>query len=140
MADSIPRAYLKEIMETLVGESLKVALFVNLTGYNELTASTYAVLAGTATEVTGAGYTTGGVALTGEASSNLATNGAKFTASATAIVSSNYTCRYAVIYNSTSPGNIRFIKDLGADKTISGGTLTITWSAVNGIVNISFTA
>ena len=140
MADSIPRAYFKELTDTLAAESLMVALFVDLTGYNTLTATTYAVLADTAQEVlsSGTGYTTGGYALTGGTSSNLATNGAKFTtASALAVTAATFTCRYAVIYNSTT-GKIRFIKDLLADKTVTTGTLTITWDTTNGIISFSF--
>ena len=140
MADSIPRAYLKELADTLAAESLKVAFFVNTTNYNTLTATTYAAMvAGGATEVSasGTGYTTGGYALAGLTSSNLATNGAKVTASVTTLAAATLTYRYAVIYNATS-GKIRFIKDHLTDKTITGGTVTITWDATNGILNFSF--
>lgn len=141
MADSIPRAYLKELTDTLAAESLKVAFFVNLTGYDPLTATTYAALvSGGATQVSaaGTGYTTGGYALTGLASSNLATNGAKVTASATVLAAATLTYRYAVVYNATS-GKIRFIKDHLADKTVTGGTVTITWDATYGIMYHIFT-
>lgn len=139
MADSIPRAYLKEITDTLAAETLKVALFTNLTGYDPLTASTYAVLAGTATEVSnaGTGYTTGGIALTTKVSSNLATNGAKFTADNFSLSGATFTCRYAVLYNSSN-GKIRLIKDLGSDYPVSSGTFTLTWDATNGILKTSF--
>jgi len=139
MADSIPRAYLKELTDTLAAESLKVAFFVNLTSYDPLTATTYAALASTATEVspTNTGYTTGGYALTGLASSNLATNGAKITASATVLSNATLTYQYSVIYNATS-GKIRLIKDHLTDKTVTGGTVTITWDATLGIIYFSF--
>lgn len=139
MADSIPRARRKAWADTIAAKTLYAALFVNLTGYDELTATTYALLVvGGATEVSasGTGYTTGGVALSGVASSNLATNGAKVTASATTISSATFTFRYVCIYDHTT-GTIEGIKDLLADKTVTGGTVTITWDSTNGVIKIN---
>lgn len=139
MADntSIPRTYLKELTDTLKAENLKVAFFVNIAGYDTLAATnTLTTLRATATEVSDASYTAGGYGLV-TTSSNLATNGAKLTATSTAVAASSFTFRYSVIYN-TDSGNIRFIKDHLTDKVITGGTLTIAWDATNGVVNFSF--
>lgn len=145
MADSIPRSYLKERMDTLASEGLKVAFFVDLTGYNPLaTTNTYTSLkAGGATEVSnsGTGYTSGGYLLrnvTSSVSGDASTYGAKITASATGISGATFTFRYSVIYNSNT-GKIRGIKDHLSDKSIVGGIVVITWDAVNGIIADSFT-
>lgn len=140
MADSIPRAYLRELATTLAAESLKVAFFVNLNNYDPLTATTYAALVAIgASEVqaAGTGYTIGGYALTGLASSDLAPNRAKVSASATVLSSATLTYQYSVIYNATS-GKIRLIKDHLTAKTVTGGTVTITWDATLGIIYFSF--
>lgn len=136
MASSIPRERRKEIADATAAKTLKVALFVNLTGYNELTATTYAALvSGGATEVSasGTGYTTGGYALAGLASANLATNAARVTANATTVTSATFTCRYGVVYDN-STGKIEAVVDFGSDKTVTGGTMTITWDATQGLL------
>ena len=139
MADSIPRAYLKELTDTLAAESLNVALFTTFTNYYQSTTTTYALLAAGGGEVAnGNGYITGGVALTGKTSSNYGNNGAMLTANASVFSSATFSCRYAVIYNSTT-GKIRFVKDLLETKSVTGGTMTITWNATSGIFNFIFT-
>ena len=138
MADSIPRARRKAIADTVAAKDLYLAFFVNLTGYDELTATTYAALvAGGATEVAnGNGYTTGGIALTGEAAANLATNGAKVSVNTFTLPASTFTFRYYIIYDHTT-GTIEGVKDALVNKTSTGGTITITWSATEGIIKIA---
>jgi hypothetical protein len=136
MADSIPRAYLKELTDTLAGESLKLAFFVNLTGYNELTATTYTILATTATEVSDGSYATGGYVMT-VASSNLATNGAIVTATEKSFQNKTFTFRYLVMYNNTTK-KIRFVKDLLGDRQATGAVIKITWNATNGMIKLAF--
>ena len=140
MADSIPRVYLREITTALAAETLKVAFFVDLIGYTETDATnTYtSLVSGGATEVASNGttnYTTGGYTLT-TTSSNMTGNGAKLTATYTSLASATLSYRYAVIYK--SGGNIRFIKDHGSLRSVTSGTITITWDATNGIVNFKF--
>jgi hypothetical protein len=138
MADSIPRAYLKELTDTLAAEPIKVAFFVNLTGYNALTATTYTILATTATEVSdsGTGYTLGGYSLI-LTSSNLTTNGAIVSAVAQSLVGKTFTFRYLVVYNSTTK-KIRFVKDLLGDRVASSANINVTWSATDGIIKLSY--
>lgn len=139
MASSIPRARRKEYTDAQAAKSLYVALFVNLTGYDALTATTYAALAATATEVSpsGTGYTTGGYALTGLTSSNVgSTNVAILTASATSVTAGTFTARYGVIYDHTT-GKIEGVSDFLADKTVTGGTMSITWDMINGLENVA---
>lgn len=140
MASSIPRAYLKEITDALAAENLYVAFFTNTMTYNELDATnTYTAVAALGGEVSasGTGYTTAGYALSNEASAVVgSTNAVKLTADATTLASATFTARYAVIYAFTSK-KIRAIVDFGADKTVTGGTITITWST-DGIVKLSY--
>lgn len=139
MASSIPRARRKEYTDAQAAKSLYVALFVNLTGYDPLTATTYAALVATATEVSasGTGYTTGGYALTGLTSANVgSTNVTMLTALATAVSSATFTARYGVIYDHAT-GKIEGVADFLADKTVTGGTMTITWDMTNGLENVA---
>lgn len=141
MASSIPKMYRKEITDALAAETLKVALFTNTLVYDpvNINHATYTQIAAAFTEVSssGTGYTTGGYALTGLASSYVgATNVAILTANATAVASATFTCRYGVVYRD-SDKKIRAVVDLGGDKTVTGGTMTITWDATNGIIRIS---
>jgi hypothetical protein len=140
MASSIPRARRKEYADTLVAKTLKVALFVDITGYDPITATTLTALkAGGATEVSnaGTGYTTGGYTLAGKAASNVgATNVSIVTTNPTAVASATFTCRYAVIYD-TATDKIEGISDFLAAKTVTNGTITVTWDATAGLVNIA---
>ncbi len=139
MANTIPRGRRKAYADTVAAKTLYVALFVNVTGYNELTATTYAALvSGGATEVSASatGYTTGGYALAGLTAANLAANESRVTANATSVTSATFTCRYAVIYE-LSTGNIEGVVDFGVDKTVTGGTITVTWDNTNGLINIA---
>lgn len=140
MASVIPRSYRKEIADALDAETLYVALFTNsMSTYDPLNVNqdTYAEVAALYTEVSavGTGYTTGGVELTTNAS-NGATNYAILTGGVTTIPAASFTCRYAVVYR-TSDGKIRAVIDLGGDKTVTSGTMTITWDATNGLLKIS---
>lgn len=145
MASSIPKAHRKEITDAYVTDNLYVALFVSQDWvYSDTNAghNTYAnIIAAGCKEVlaAGTGYTTGGYALTGEASSYVgATNVAILTANATSIPAASFTCRYAVIYETnTANQKIRAVIDLGGDKTVTSGTMTITWDATNGIIKVS---
>lgn len=141
---AIPKTYRKELSDALVAENIKVALFTSggwafdATNVNH---HTYDELKTLFTEVSavGTGYTTGGYALNGDASSYVgATNVTIFTANVTSVPSATFTCRYAVFYETTSGNNlIRDVKDLGGDIPVSSGTLTITWDNTNGILKFS---
>jgi len=138
MASSIPKERRKDLAAVYAAKSLKCALFSSLGAYDALTATTYTALAATGTEVTGAGYTTGGVALTGKTSAYLAGNGAIMYADPTSVATATFVARYGVIYvNAVTPSDkIEAVIDFGANYTVTNGTFTITWDTVNGIFNI----
>lgn len=91
-------------------------------------------------EVTGTGYTAGGVALSGvSASYTGATNTWALDASDVAWLASTLTARYLVLYDSTpvTDATRRLIAyvDFGGDVSTTNGTLTVSW-ATGGIVSV----
>jgi hypothetical protein len=84
-------------------------------------------------EVTGAGYTTGGVLLTGNTVEvDTALDLAKFTANNPAWLGSSFTFKSIILYKSTGTAGtsplICYI-DAGSDNTASGQTVTIAWNS-----------
>ncbi len=80
-------------------------------------------------EITGAGYTAGGVALANKTVTYTgATNVLKFDADDAQWTDSTLTFRTAVIYDATTNDLIGYV-DYGADKSSEAGTVTIPWDA-----------
>jgi len=92
----------------------------------------------TTNEISGTGYTAGGVILTKIAPAY--TGSTAYVSFGTAVWNpANFTARGALIYNSTT-GFAVAVLDFGADKTASNGTFTITFptaDANNAILRIS---
>jgi hypothetical protein len=92
-------------------------------------------------EVTGTGYTQGGVTLANKTNTyNSATNVIVLDADDVTWSSSTITARYAVVYNASPATNatkplIGYV-DFGSDQSSSNGNFTITWDAT-GIVRIT---
>lgn len=116
------------------GDTFKVALY---TSSATLGASTTVYT--TSNEVTGTGYTAGGVTLvnvgvsTSGTTAFLSFNNATWT-------SASFTTRGALIYNSTDANKAVCVLDFGSDKTISSGDFTIqfpTNDASNAILRLA---
>lgn len=94
-----------------------------------------------ANEVTGTGYTAGGITLANKTNTyNAGTNTIVLDADDVTWSSSTITARYAVIYDATPATNatkplIGYV-DFGSDQSSSNGNFTITWDAT-GIVRIT---
>ncbi len=92
-------------------------------------------------EVTGTGYTAGGITLANKTNTyNAATNVIVLDADDVTWSSSTITARYAVVYDATPATNatkplIGYV-DFGSDQSSSNGNFTITWDAT-GIVRIT---
>lgn len=90
-------------------------------------------------EVTGTGYTAGGLTLTTSVSQDNTDDEGVFDANDAVWTSSVITARGAVIYKSTGTAStsplICYI-DFGADKSSDGGSFTITWNS-EGIINLN---
>ena len=136
MASSIPRERRKDLAAAYAAKNLKVAFFVEMGAYDELTATTYAAVAAICTEVSsaGTGYTTGGYALTGKTSSYLSGNGAIMTANVVSVATATFTARYAVIYDSATD-KIEGVQDWLTSYVVTNGTISVTPST-DGIFNI----
>ena len=117
------------------GDVFKMALYTNSASF---TAATTAYTA--SNEVTGAGYTVGGLALTNVEPTSSGTTAFVDFADAT-WTSSTITARGALIYNSSAAGNPAVaVLDFGADKSSDTGDFTVvfpTADASNAIVRVA---
>lgn len=113
-------------------DTIKVALF---TSSASLDASTTAY--STSNEVSGTGYTAGGVTLT---STTVATTGtvAYFDADDPSWSSATFTARGALVYNNSNSNKAIAVLDFGGDFTVAGGTFKIVLPAAgtNAIIRI----
>ena len=114
------KAELYQAIHNLTTDTLKIALY---TGDATLNADTTAY--STTNEITGTGYTAGGVVITG-----VTVNSSGYTAYVSfnnpSWSAASFTTRAALIYNSSKANRSIAVLDFGADKTVSGNTFTIT--------------
>jgi hypothetical protein len=91
-------------------------------------------------EVTGTGYTTGGITLSSKtATYDSGTNVIVLDAADVTWSSSTITARYAVVYDSTGTSSTSALigyVDFGSDQSSTNGNFTITWDST-GIVRIT---
>ena len=113
-------------------DTIKLALF---TSSASLGAGTTAY--STSNEVSGTGYTAGGVTHT---STTVSTSGttAFFDAADPEFTSASFTARGALIYNSSNSDKAIAVLDFGGDFTVSSGTFKIVFPAAgtNAIIRI----
>lgn len=126
----VAKAFNKEI--DLDGDTIKVALLTNAFAPNQDTQDYFDDVV--ASEVTGAGYTAGGVTLANkQVSYDAASNTFIFDADDVVIPNSTITARYAVVYDATPGTNatrplIGYV-DFVSDQSSTVGNFTITWDA-----------
>lgn len=91
-------------------------------------------------EITGTGYTAGGKQVANEATSQDNTDDEGVLDSDDLVwTASSFTARYAVLYDKTgvaSTSRIWAIYDLGANKTVDGGSFTLVVNS-EGLININ---
>ena len=116
----------------LVADTLKIALY---TSSANLGAGTTAY--STANEISGTGYTAGGVTLTNKAVSTTGTT-AHFVADDPTWTSASFTANGALIYNSTNSDKAIAVLAFGGDFTVASGTFRIVFPAAGatGIIRI----
>lgn len=121
-------------------ETHKVAMFTNSITPNFSTDTAYGASPYNANEVSGTGYTAGGVALTGTAVSESPTGTLMWDATDTAWSSSTISnARCALIYADALAGNNAIVLiNFGADYSTTAGTFTIQYAA-GGILTIDLT-
>mgnify|MGYP005992501341 FL=1 len=122
MATSFKSEILQE-GHNLASDTIKIALYSSSA---TLGATTTAYT--TSNEITGTGYTAGGVTLTNQ---TVATSGttAYFDADDPTWTSASFTARGALIYNSTNGDKAIAVLDFGGDFTVSSGTFRIVFPA-----------
>lgn len=109
---------LYEAVHNFTTDTFKIALY---TANADLNAAT--TVYGTANEVSGAGYTAGGIVLTGTT-----VNSSDYTAYinfANAVFNASVTARCALIYNSSKANRSVAVLDFGSDKTSANFTVTM---------------
>lgn len=116
----------KQALDAIVisGNTYKCALFDST--YDNTT-TTY----GTTDEVTGTGYTAGGVTLSGLSTATSGTTAYADFADAQWTSATISGIRFAVIYDDTDSDEVRFVYDFGSDQSVSSGTFTIQWPAAD---------
>ena len=107
----------------LVADTLKIALY---TSSANLDASTTAFT--TTQEISGTGYSSGGVELTSRTVSTSGTT-AFFDADDPTWTSASFTARGALIYNSSNSNKAIAVLNFGGDFTVSSGTFRIVFPA-----------
>jgi hypothetical protein len=106
--------------QNLATDSLKIALY---TAFSSIGANTTVYT--TVNEITGTGYTAGGIALTG-VTIGTSTDGVVFVNFANAVwPNSQLTARGALIYNVTRSNASVAVLDFGSDKTMTNFTITM---------------
>ena len=110
-------------LHDLDSDTIKIALFTSSATLNATTTA-YA----TTNEISGAGYTAGGVALASASVINNSTSGC-FDATDPEWTSATFTARGALIYNDTESDLAIAVLDFGGDFTVAGGTFKIVFPA-----------
>ena len=114
------KAELYQAIHDLTTDTLKIALYTNSATLNETTTA-YS----TTNEITGTGYTAGGVIITG-----VTVNSSGYTAYVSfnnpSWTSASFTTRAALIYNFSKANRSIAVLDFGSNKTVSNNTFLIT--------------
>ena len=120
-----------------LSDTIKVAL---TTSSYTPAQDTHEVFSDVTNEITGTGYTAGGVTLANKTLAyDTGTNVIKFDADDAQWTSASFTARNAVVYKSTGTGStspLLSYVDFGADQTVSSATFTIQWNAA-GILTVT---
>lgn len=120
-------------------DTINVALTTNSYTPNQDTDSFWSTPQ--ANEITGTGYTAGGVALSGKSVGGVTgSHEIPLIASASSWTTASFTAYYAVIYRSTgtaSTSPLLGYVSFGGAETVSSGTFTINWDATNGVLALS---
>ena len=117
------KAEILDEQHDLVADTLKIALY---TSSANLGAATTAFT--TSNEITGTGYSSGGVELTNRTVSTTGTT-AFFDADDPTWTSASFTARGALIYNSTNSNKAIAVLNFGGDFTVPSGPFRIVFPA-----------
>lgn len=104
------------------GNTFKMALYTSSATLGPTTTAYTAT-----NEISGTGYTAGGNTLVVSTSPTSSGTTAYLSFTDTSWTSATFTCRGALIYNSTNSNKAVAVFDFGSDKQVVGGTFTITF-------------
>ena len=132
MANVVPYSFAQELLKgnhDFINDTIKIALYSAGSGAPYTVNSTQ-YTSGTANQVSGTGYTTGGNTLGSPVVANQ-TNVATLTFAQTQWTSATFGAAYGVIYNDTDGDKLVVVLDFGGTKSCSNGTFTITFPSTS---------
>jgi hypothetical protein len=117
------------------GDTFKMALYTSSATLGPTTTAYSAT-----NEISGTGYTAGGNTLVVSQSPTSGGTTAFISFSNTTWTSASFTCRGALIYNSSQSNKAVAVFDFGSDKTVVAGTFTVSFpvaDATNAVIRIA---
>jgi hypothetical protein len=117
------------------GDTFKMALYTSSATLGPTTTAYSAT-----NEVSGTGYTAGGNTLVVSQSPTSGGTTAFISFTNTTWTTASFTCRGALIYNSTDSNKAVAIFDFGSDKTVVAGTFTVSFpvaDSTNAVIRIA---
>ena len=132
MANVVPYSFAQELLKgahDFINNTIKIALYEAGSGAPySVSSTTYS--SGTANQVSGTGYTTGGNTLGSPVVANQ-TNVATLTFAQSQWTSATFGAAYGVIYNNSDSDKLVVVLDFGGTKSCSNGTFTITFPSTS---------
>ena len=132
MANVVPYSFAQELLKgthDFVNNTIYIALYEAGSGA-PYTVSSTVYASGTANQVSGTGYTTGGKVLQNGTVANQ-TSVATLTFDTISWTSATFGAAYGVIYNNSTSDKLVVVLDFGGTKSCSNGTFTITFPSTS---------
>ena len=132
MANVVPFSFAQELLKgahNFTTNTIKLALYTAGSGAPYAVSDT-AYASGTANQVSGTGYTTGGKVLQNGTVANQ-TNVATVTFDTISWTSATFGAAYGVLYNNSASDKLIVVLDFGGTKSCSNGTFTITFPSTS---------
>ena len=129
MANVVPFSFAQELLKgshNFTSNTIKIALYTA----NPYTTASTTYTSGSANQVSGTGYTTGGNTLNNPVVANQ-TNVATLTFDQTQSTSATFGAAFGAIYNNSSSDKLVVVLDFGGTKSCSNGTFTITFPSTS---------
>ena len=129
MANVVPFSFAQELLKgnhDFTTDTIKIALYTA----NPYTTASTQYTTGSANQVSGTGYTTGGNTLNNPVVANQ-TNVATLTFDQTQWTSATFGAAFGAIYNNSSSDKLVVVLDFGGTKSCSNGTFTITFPSTS---------
>ena len=129
MANVVPFSFAQELLKgshNFTSNTIKIALYTA----NPYTTASTTYTSGSANQVSGTGYTTGGNTLANPVVANQ-TSVATLTFDQTQFTSATFSAAYGVIYNNSASDKLVVVLDFGGTKSCSNGTFTITFPSTS---------